>query len=380
MRNVNLSRWLRSGASIAAWASLFVTGIAAAQANECSGGVYIGKVGSAPFSMALDQNVSNSSEPRVGTLYYRSALTDLPLKREPGQAEWSEFDEKNKLSGRLTLQCQDKQLSGQWVSVDGVHHLPIVAYASPPEDYGARRLKALKPSKVRLTAIGGMSFESFVIAGPKMQGSEEAVVSGIRLLGTRSGIVKVNRLLWQESMDHVESALGCSDEFRRRIGENSPALSFEQNISEVLWPYAIVETKIGFECGWGMRYGVEKRTYQLVDGRKVDTAQWFQPELRELRDDKMRGSRLGKIILQLGDTQHHKDASECFEAAEYSVSDVYPSRQGLVFQAGLPTPFQFCSGAVDVTVPYARLRRYLSLEGKRALNAIELAIVQKPTP
>ncbi len=376
-----LSHWLRSGASIAAWACLCVTGIAAAQANECSGGVYIGKVGSAPFSMELDQNVSNSSEPRVGTLYYRSAWTDLPLKRELGQAEWSEFDEKNKLSGRLTLQCQDKQLSGQWVSVDGVKHLPIVAYASPPEDYGARRLKALKPSKIRLAAIGGMGFESFVIAGPKMQGSEEEVVSGVRLLGTRLGIVKVNRLLWQESMDHVATALGCSDEFRRRgFGENAPALSFEQNISEALWPYVIVETKTGFECGDGMRYGVEKRTYQLVDGSKVDTDQWFQPELRELRDDKMRDSQLGKIILQLGDAQHHKDESECFEAAGYSVSDVYPSRQGLVFQAGLPTPFQFCSGAVDVTVPYARLRRYLSLEGKRAVNAIELAIAQKPTP
>jgi hypothetical protein len=359
--------------AILSWTFVCTHGIAAAQGNECGEGVYVGEVGSVPVSMKLSQSETSSSEPRVGSLYYRASWTDLLLKREPGQPEWSEISENSKLTGRFTLRCQDKQLTGEWVSVDGAKRLPITAIADPAHNYDARRVQALKPSKVRFVSVGGLGVESFVIAGPKMQGSDEEVVSGVRLLGTAPGIVKVNRLLWAESMKHVETALGCSEDFRSRFGGSAPALSFTQNVLDILWPFVIVDSRMAFECGWGMRYSIEKRVYQLTEGRKAETAQWFL-------NDEWKTSQLGKIITQLGESQHHKDAAECFAAAEFSVTDVYPSRQGFVFMGSFPTPSQFCSGAVDVTVPYSRLSRYLSADGKRAVKTIEKAIAHKPTP
>jgi hypothetical protein len=129
-----------------------------------------------------------------------------------------------------------------------------------------------------------------------------------------------------------------------------------------------------------MNYSVESRTYGLNDGRKIDSGQWFLAELRGLFGDSWQATRLAKIVSKLGGSQHHKDDAECFGAAEFSVSEVYPSQRGLVFQANLPTPYKFCRGAVDVTVPFAQLTPFLSSEGKRAVKSIERAMAKKSLP
>lgn len=347
-----------------------IAGAATAQESACDPGVYVGKIGNVPVTMALDPTPDKSSEERrVGSMYYRMSMVDMVLKQESMQPIWTEFDGDNKPSGRIKLTCQDKQLIGVWHSLDGKKRFPVAANRSPDGAYNARRFSAIKPIKTP-TETQNRS-ESVPIAGPKIQGSEEPVIRGIQLFGTEPGVAKVNRLLWADLLANTESILSCSFEFRQRFGENPPALEFEQSLSHTTGPYIVVSSHSGFECGDGMRYGVEMATYRLTDGQKVDSSQWFKPELNALWEKDWRTTPLTKLVLKVGSTQMHKDDAACFEAAEYRLSDVYPSREGFVFRGSLPTPFQFCQGAVDVTLPYARLAPFLSAEGKRAVQAIE---------
>ncbi|QTN28414.1 hypothetical protein HZ993_00710 [Rhodoferax sp. AJA081-3] len=347
-----------------------IAGAVNAQESSCDPGVYVGKIGNVPITMALDPTPEKSlEERRVGSMYYRVSMVDMLLKQESMQPIWTEFDGDNKPSGRITLTCHDKQLLGEWHSLDGKKRFPVVASRSPEDEYNARRFSALKPIKTPKEPQSRS--EAFPVTGPKIQGSDEPVIRGIQLFGTEPGVAKVNRLLWADLLANTESILSCSLEFRQRFGENPPALGFEQRFSHAAGPYVVVSSHSGFECGYGMRYGVEMATYRLTDGQKVDSSQWFKPELHALWKKEWRTTPLAKLVLRVGSTQMHKDDVACFEAAEYRLSDVYPSREGFVFRGIVPTPFQFCQGAVDVSLPYDRLAPFLSAEGKRAVQAIQ---------
>ena len=347
-----------------------IAGAVNAQESGCDPGVYVGKIGNVPVTMALDPTPDKlSEERRVGSMYYHVSMVDMVLKQESTQPVWTEFDGDNKPSGRITLTCHDKQLTGEWHSLEGKKRFPVVASRSPDDGYNARRFSALKPIKMPTEAKNRS--EVFPVAGPKIQGSEEAVIWGIQLFGTEPGVAKVNRLLWADLLANTESLMGCSLSFRQRFGQTPGALRFEQSLLHTAGPYVAVRSTIGFECGDGMRYGVEMATYRLTDGQKVDSSQWFKPELNALWEKDWRTTPLTTLVLKAGRTQMHKDDAACFEAAEYRLADVYPSQAGFVFRGGLPTPFKFCQGAVDVTLPYARLAPFLSAEGKRAVQAIE---------
>ena len=393
-----------------------IAGAVNAQESGCDPGVYVGKIGNVPVTMALDPTPDKlSEERRVGSMYYHVSMVDMVLKQESTQPVWTEFDGDNKPSGRITLRdkeilkvpvlngchcgldpqsmapnswmpgqarhdmgtleisasltCHDKQLTGEWHSLEGKKRFPVVASRSPDDGYNARRFSALKPIKMPTEAKNRS--EVFPVAGPKIQGSEEAVIWGIQLFGTEPGVAKVNRLLWADLLANTESLMGCSLSFRQRFGQTPGALRFEQSLLHTAGPYVAVRSTIGFECGDGMRYGVEMATYRLTDGQKVDSSQWFKPELNALWEKDWRTTPLTTLVLKAGRTQMHKDDAACFEAAEYRLADVYPSQAGFVFRGGLPTPFKFCQGAVDVTLPYARLAPFLSAEGKRAVQAIE---------
>lgn len=349
---------------------LCIAGAVNAQESGCDPGVYIGKVGNVPVTMALDSTPEKSSEERrVGSMYYRVSMVDMVLKQESMETIWTEFDGDNKPSGRISLTCHDKQLIGEWHSLDGKKRFPVVASRSPDDSYNARRFSALKPIKTPKEPQSRS--EAFPVAGPKIQGSEEPVIRGIKFFGTEPGVAKVNRFLWADLLANTESLLSCSLEFRQRFGENPGDLGFEQRLSHTVGPYVVVRSAIGFECGHGLRFGVEMATYRLTDGRKIDSSQWFKPELSTLWGQEWRATTLAKSVLKAGRIQMHKDDADCFEAAEYRLSDVYPSPEGFVFRGSLPTPFQRCQGTVDVTLPYARLAPFLSAEGKRAVQTIE---------
>lgn len=347
-----------------------IAGAVNAQDGSCDPGVYVGRIGNVPVTMAFDPAPDRSStERRVGSMYYRVSMVDMVLKQESTQPVWTEFGGDNKPSGRIMLACHGKQLIGEWHSLDGKKRFPVAATRSPDDGYNTRRFSALKPVKTPTEAKNRS--EVFSVAGPKIQGSEEAVIWGLRLFGTEPGVAKVNRLLWADLLANTESLLGCSLSFRQRFGQTPGELGFEQSLLHTAGPYVAVRSTVGFECGDGMRYGVEMATYRLTDGQKVDSSQWFKPELNVLWDKDWRTTPLTKLVLKSGRAQLHKDDAVCFEAAEYRLTDVYPSQAGFVFRGGLPTPFQFCQGAVDVTLPYARLAPFLSPEGKRAVQAIE---------
>ncbi len=354
---------------------LCIAGTVYAQERGCDSGVYLGKIGGIPVTMALAPTPDKSSnERRIGSMYYRVSMVDMVLKQESMRPIWTEFDGDNKPSGRITLTCNEKQLNGEWNSLDGKKRFPVVATRDPDGGYNARRFSALSP--IKAPGETQNRSESFPVSGPKTQGSDEPVIRGIQLFGAEPGLAKVNRLLWMDLLANTESILDCSLTFRQRFGENPGALDFEQSLSNSVGPYAVVSSRIGFECGDGMKYGLETATYRLTDGRKVDSSQWFEPKLSALWRQGWQTTSLAKLILRAGRDQVRKDDIECFKAAEYRLDDVHPSQEGFVFRGGLPEPFKFCRGAVDITLPYSSLVPFLSAEGQRAVWAIQ----KRPKP
>lgn len=349
---------------------LCISGACAAQENDCDPGVYFGKIGNVPVTISLDPAPDKTSEMgRSGSLYYRTSMVDMVLKQESAQMVWTEFDDNNKPSGRITLACQDKQLTGEWLSLDGRKRFPVAVKLSPDRAYHARRFSALKPIKAQ--TVPNSRSETFTVVGPKIQGSEATVIQGIQLFGTELGVAKVNRMLWANLLANTTTLLDCSLSFRQRFGEYSPALGFEQSLMHIAGPFVVVRSHIGFECGDGMGSSDGKETYRLTDGRKESSRQWFKPKLGALVKQEWESTLLAKLILKAGRAQLHKDDAECFEAAEYGLDDVYPKQEGFVFQGNLPEAFKFCRGTMDVYLPYASVAPFLSEEGKRAVQAIQ---------
>ena len=356
---------------ITCWASWSL-----AQSQECEAGIYIGKIGNVPVSLSINHVPDPKyKEPRVASMYYRTSMADVVLKQEPGQADWAEFDDSNKPSGRIALNCQDKQLSGEWLSINGKSRLALSAQRSPDDAYNKRRFATLAPIHIKAETKDGLKFETFDIAWPS---ATEPKVSGLRLVGSGAGISKVNRILWTEALKYTESLSDCATQFQQRFGTWGIEGRFGQSFSHAVGAFVVVNSGVSYECGWGMDFDNSHKAYDVIGGKPLDFERWFQPALRELSGDKWKETRLAEVISRFGQTQHNKDNKECFEDAVFSVHDGYPSERGMVFQGGFYQPSKFCRGSTDVTVPYARVAPFLSAEGKRAVKAIEQAIAQKP--
>ena len=308
-------------------------------------------------------------------MYYRSNMADVVLKQEPGQVDWAEFDDGDKPSGRITLNCQDKQLSGEWISINSKSRLVLSAVRSADDDYNKRRFATLAPIRVRTESKRDSKFEAFELPWPSASDSQ---VFGLRLVGNSAGISKVNRLLWAEILQQTESLSDCAKTRQQRFGGWGIEGRFEQRFAHAVGAYVVVNSSSSSECGLGMNFSNSQMAYDVISGKRLDFERWFQPALRELSGDKWKETRLAEVISRFGQTQHNKDNKECFEDAVFSVHDGYPSERGMVFQGGFYQPSKFCRGSTDVTVPYARVAPFLSAEGKRAVKAIEQAIAQKP--
>lgn len=356
---------------ITCWASWSL-----AQSQECEAGIYIGKIGNVPVSMSINHAPDPKyKEPRVASMYYRSNMSDMVLKQEPGQADWAEFDSSNKPSGRMTLNCQEKQLSGEWISINGKLRLALTAQRSPDDAYNKRRFATLAPIHIKAETKGGLKFETFDVAWPT---ATDPKVSGLRLVGSSSGIAKINRLLWDEVLQNTQSLSDCAKQFQQRFGSWEIDGGFGQKFAHAVGAFVVVNSGGSSECGWGMSFSDSHMAYDLISGKPFDFKRWFKPELHKLDGDQWRDARLSQIIVQFGQTQHHKDNKDCFEDAVFSVHDGYPSASGVVFEGGFGTASKFCRGSTDVTVPYANVAPYLSAEGKRAVKTIEQAITKKP--
>ena len=82
--------------------------------------------------------------------------------------------------------CHDKQLSGEWISLDGVKRFPVSAIRGADGSYNTRRLAALKPIQALAKIVYGVKFETVSVGWPK---ESDPKVSGVLLLGSESAIV-----------------------------------------------------------------------------------------------------------------------------------------------------------------------------------------------
>ena len=152
-------------------------------AADCRDGqAWSGTIGDVPVMMEFD-HVAWDNRP-VGRYYYRQSLEDLILTPDPDKKDWRETDADGTLTGRLTVSCDEKTLTGTWTSPDGKKTNPIHAEAA--KEYSKPRLDGMKVQYGPTRKVGSHRYDVVRVAG--IDG-----VNGVRLLGDGAGISKINQ-------------------------------------------------------------------------------------------------------------------------------------------------------------------------------------------
>ncbi|WP_157522194.1 hypothetical protein [Mitsuaria sp. 7] len=342
--------------------------LAAHASSACDKGAWRGTLGTSPVSIEL--NPAEDERPAMGRYYYRSSLGDLTLVRDARTGEWQELDAAEKLTGRLTLNCDANTLNGEWRSVDGTKKLPIAATATRNDDYNAPRKIALKPTVAKTGQIGGRRYEVLTYPVPGTIGTRGAKLDtthgGIRLIGTTPAITTLNATLWGKAVDAVIDHIDCMAQGRR---ERGPEAGYESSQTQtvVAWnaAFVVVDTWNEGYCGGAHPWhGNSVTTYRLDTGAEADVSSWVRSDWRsEIPKD----SRLGKLLVKAyADNGGNGEEAECRDEVRWMGSSIHPEPKQLVFHTQASYAMTPC--AEDVALPIDAVWPYLTPAGQQALK------------
>ena len=155
---------------------------------------------------------------------------------------------------------------------------------------------------------------------------------------------------------------------------------FEGEADESLAPTLITRRWLGVAHHWDGSCGGAHpdasdifRTFDLTNGQEIDLHDWFNADaVSRVRPEgggeeiKMLRPALRAIIL----AGWHADPEDCADAIrDEDFWTIGLSRRGLVFSPLLAHVVQACEE--DFTIPFARLRPFLTPAGAQALGAFE---------
>lgn len=348
--------------------------------------VWKGKVGNTPVMINFGVLTK-----MWGLLYYRNNLTDLvlqPVERTRGQ--WWEIDPAGKKTGLLTLSCEGKALTGEWVAADGGKAYVVSADGISYEtegrtvkkdiDYDSSRLAAINPLFLNRNNINRREYGIYIAPG-------YVNIKGLRLSGTGRKIDKINQSLHEKFLDHLRSHLAC--EAFWRIEEQPEKVATAGSVakySEEWEPAMLVWNKafvvIGYHgggfCGGAHGYYDSGAfTFNIQTGGLEDVSKWLSKNSQKAihPDDK-----LGRLLLRKYEQQNpdmkNGEMSFCLEdgvlewpdgGADWITTWIWPTNKGLVFR---PATVYAAGGCIrDTLVPYTELRPYLSDHGKAQIKA-----------
>jgi len=326
------------------------------QGEDCFAQAWQGTIGQTPVMMEFD-NVGED-EALAGRYYYRTGMTDLLLQEDAKKKGlWRELDPKGKVTGLLSLTCQNNAVSGEWKSPNGKTVLPI--RAEPATSYSDPRLDAAKPRVIKRGATRGHQYE--IIGVPGID-----AVQGLRLLGDTNGIQKINATLRNQFLSDLERATTCVSYGRLKRGQDH-GYEHEAQYEVIAWNgnFVVIGSGESGYCGGAHPY-VEHgaMTYSLQSGEVEDVSLWLMDRYRE---DIALDTGLGKLLLKSYRAQQTEDDDQCPDYIEFSGSAVWPTDQGFIFFASTPYAQSACRG--DIAVPYKAVLPYLSPDGRSRVGA-----------
>lgn len=359
--------------------ALLLAPLAAAPAGPSAAtihGVWAGNVGNLPVRACFTRR----DEEIFGAYYYLSRMQLIPLEAEQGSSvAFGETQSEAPDTPRWQIRSADAtSLTAQWTN--GRRSLPVrltrVAYTEQEDEgpcgswaFHQPRFADARPVASRAT-IDGVAFTNIALdLGSRMEGS----VQTFALDGDGEAVRRINAALGEELAGDPPKWFECE----QLSLAYSPS---EGYFTESLAPAMITRRWLSVARHWdGFCGGAhpdssnDYRTFDLSSGAEIDLFGWFNDSAvtRESfeGDDRVLTTMkppLRDLIL----AGWHPEDAECADVIQ--TQDYWTiglDRAGMIFSPQLAHVVQACGE--DFTVPYARLRPFLTPEGATELRALE---------
>jgi hypothetical protein len=333
-------------------------------------GVWQGAIGTSPVRACLMQDQWGTA----GAYYYRSHGKLIALTREADTGPLEELDRKNGKGGSWTIDAVGAQgLTGRWTRSGRILPIRLTRISGVPA--GETPCMSMAFNGPRLAGIGivarraatdGIAYTRLIL-DRRGRFERDVKVESFRLEGGGDAVRRINARLHAPFDGNPPAWFEC---IRGRLETHG----YEGNIDDVTRPTLITPRWLSAvrenDSYCGGPHPNEERTALTFDrttGREVDLYTWlggkalrpaefrseFRPEFRTfiLARSRPKEARCGRVVR---------------EAEFWGVA---LARTALVFRPGLLRPDEGC--AENIAIPFARLRRYLSAEGLKQVEALE---------
>jgi len=325
-------------------AALLLTSAGTAQAWEIlpAYGAWTGKIGNIPVNVCLTDGDSH--------YFYLKHKQGIKLEKAAGKADvWNEMvlDPKSHewiTSGKWTIAAiAGSQMTGTWSGNAGTHSIQLTRL-SGVTDLGTCGSDYYAP----IAAANKTSYSDGKVGKLAIRLAASPLGTSFELPGRSEAARKVNVFVAKWAENRIAQAHLC--EMNGGSFENS------LTASGVLANYLLVNDDVpDVYCGGSQTYSLHSTMiFDLRTGEQLKPASWLA------EPGKIEGS-LRELIME--------QASDCDGDSPY-ISPSLPSPGGLGFALDYPLAHRSCNETVHVN--YAKLKPYLSKEGKAFVQRVRL--------
>lgn len=345
-------------------------------------GIWEGNVGNLPVRACFVRREWGS----IGSYYYlsRRGLIALEAEEGPGDA-FRENDARDANAPRWAIESADAaRLTARWTHRGRMLPVRLSRIAAPDGEenpcgslaYHQPRLAGVRTVTAR-ASLEGVDYTRITLAH---DGQFEANVETFALDGSSAAVERLNAALRESLAGDPPSWFDC---IRTSLSHLSMEGSFNQRLAPSMisarW-MSVVDQSDDFCGGAHPNHGQTYRTFDLASGGEIDLHDWFnatavrRERLEGLDEESKTLEPALRAVILAGWTA---EAAECGEAVrDTDFWNIGLTREALVFSPSLPHVIQACGE--DFTIPFARLRPFLTDEGWANLRALEAEARRPP--
>ena len=338
-------------------------------------GIWFGTVGTLPVRACFTRR----DDETFGAYYYLSQMRLIPLEAEEGSSvAFGETESEAPGTARWRIQSVDAgRLTAQWTS--GQRSLPVrltrVEYTEGEEGpcgswvFHQPRFAEVRPVRSR-AVTDGVAYTSIALdLGNRFEGS----VRTFALDGSGETVQRINAELGDGLAGDPPKWFEC---LQLSLGYRPHEGYFDESLTPTMFTrrwLSVTDHWDGYCGGAHPDSSNAYRTFDLTSGREVDLYGWFSDaavtrERVEGVEDVLTTVKpaLRDLIL----AGWNAEDAECTDVVrDQDYWTVGLTRGGMVFSPQLPHVVQACGA--EFTIPYARLRPFLTDQGAANIRALE---------
>lgn len=319
--------------------------------------------------------------------YYRKHLLGISLvekERRQGR-EWRESpDTDNEATWIFSEFSPDgRTLTGEWVSRDGMRHLPIrlslltLTPAADGED-GKPHYNCNAHDKAFDAPRIARAMQERKLSGSDtiFQGADGAYRYGqVSVLGGQilsfsladtSRQPRLQQMLRNWERESVAQFYECAFGLVGRNDLNAP--DFHQELAPLFWNANLLVLRENYSnyCGGAHPNGgvSDYKVWDMLGDRPLEVRSWLKGSGNST---KISSKRLLKLLAARYGRHNETGADGCADALEGNeYYRMYPKTTGMVFSPSLPHAIQACEE--DIEIPWAKMQPFLSPAGQKAIQ------------